>query len=227
MSTKFLENTTCPICHLNSNMTLTLPCGHKQICHNCLCHWISIKIASIHSKIPCPVETCKKEFTLQEIISTLPEPEKAKIKEFLSSDIKPNILQKYPNNADLVIHEEDKGFFKKIFDKLRNCKNELFIFFWKIFKTKKCPGCKVRIPIVGDDYECQSMQCPHCQCQFCWHCLKEDCQKSHGYGELTQCDVVEIMLVVVTLGLVLGLGALWGLKLIGSWVISGIASFLA
>ncbi len=218
MSTKPLENATCPICHLKLNMTLTLPCGCKQVCPDCTSHWISFKKPSIQSKIPCPVETCKKEFSLEEIISSLPESEKAKINEFLiknSSNIKPN------NNSQDVLSGENKG----LFEKLRNDKNEFFTFFWKFFKAKKCPGCKVLI--TRDDYDdgCADMECTQCKCKFCWYCLKDDCGKSHGYNDGHGLPVPSgtEMLIMLIIAVGFGFGAFWSLKMVGSWVFSVLA----
>jgi len=208
-------------------MACPLPCGCKKTCLDCMSHWVPSKITSIRSKIPCPVETCKKEFTLQEIISALPEAEKAKINEFLlkfSLNIKSNNNpQKYLNHGDHIL----SGFFKKSSSKLRNCKNELFTYLWKAFKTRKCPSCQVQIVRDEDDYGCSSMECTHCKCKFCWHCLKDECQRSHGYdsmsGEIGSIDVTFEMVFLIVLGLGLGLGALWGLKIIGSWIVSVLA----
>ena len=210
MSTKLIENILCPVCHLKSNTTLTLPCGCKQICPDCMSHWIFFKISSVQSQVPCPVETCKKEFALEEIISTLPESEKAKINEFIikiSSSHLQKPSQKVENNA------RSEGLFKK-------CKNELFTFVWKFFKAKKCPGCKVPITIDEDDDGCQNMECPQCKYQFCWDCLKDDCRESDGFdnrcGEITPMQTIGLAI----LGLVLQGGVLCCLQIIGSWIVS-------
>ncbi len=217
MSTKLLENKTCPICHLKSNTTLTLPCGCKQICPDCMSHWISFKKPSIQCKIPCPVETCKKEFALEEIISILPESEKAKINEFINK-ISSSHLQKSSQKEESNALSE--GFFKKLLDKLRNCKNEIFTFFWKFFKTKKCPGCKVPITIDEND-GCENMECTQCRYQFCWCCLKDVCRNDYDQsGEITPMHSVYLAIIIALIGLVLGGGALWGLKIIGSWIVS-------
>ena len=268
-----LQTTTCLICHTNSNITIPLPCGCNQTCIDCLGEWILSRISPVQrdgldQKITCPLDSCKKEFTLLRVYAEMPECEKARINEALLTvylNKEPDIQKcpkqgchyallvdksscskelqcescytKWRNNDDSLAAEEgeeEPGFFKKFLSELKNTKDEIFTFFWKIFKTKKCPCCKVRIS--REPGGCKMMSCTQCQLKFCWYCLKDGNDCDHGeiddYGERRPSRGFWF-LICLFYGLywvfcgAMSIGAIWAFKTVGSWIISGIISLFA
>ena len=263
-----LENTTCLICHTNSNITLTLPCRCNQTCIDCLGQWVFSRISptqcnGLDQKIPCPVSVCQKEFTILQIYPEMPESEKARINEALLKaylNREPNVLKcpkqgceyavlvdipscskdlecglchtKWGDKGEGFTSEEETGFFKKLLRKLRNTKNEVFTFFWKTFKAKKCPGCKVLISRVPEG--CKMMTCTQCKCQFCWFCLKDGQSCDHAVkqddyrGEPGPSFGMYMAVGMIWSAYLVGwIGVFWMLKAIGCWTVSGLISLFA
>ena len=261
MSSLLKTTTPCVICCADSNPTLTLPCGCDQICIECLGHWISSKVSPIYSNIlldqniPCPLETCKTCFTIPQVHSERPASEKLRVHEALLKVYfsKEKNTQKHPKaltpcpkgaqcglcqtkwrnkNYGLIEKEEKARFLKKLLRKSRNIKNEILTFFWKVFNTKKCPDCKVRI--AREPGGCKMMACTWCRYQFCWHCLKDgtscyhEIQREESGKPRANFDLGLYFFAVIyaMFCLAISTGALWILKTIGSQIISGLVSLL-